>query len=77
MPRTIMKELYTDLKPVYNDYKKDYLAPYCNTETEDYGVDFDKVTHAMKSMKNLSTINSYGYINKVQKWYLDYIYENF
>ena len=77
MPRQIMKELYTDLKPVTNDYNSITDNQNCNTETEDYGVDLDKVKHAMKSMKNLTTINSYGYINKVQKWYLDYIYENF
>ena len=77
MPRNIMKELYTDIKPVSDDYNHNCCVTCCDTETEDYGVALEKVTHAMKSMKNLTTINSYGYINKVQKWYLDYIYENF
>lgn len=76
-PRYIMKELYTSLKPVSEKYNQVNDLLFTNIKTENYGVDINDVRVAMQSMKNLSTINSYGYINKVQKWYFDYIYENF
>lgn len=77
MPRFIMKELYTSLKPVTEKYNQITDFSLSTSETESYGVDINKVKLAMQSMKKLVTINSYGYINKVQKWYFDYIYENF
>jgi len=75
-PRRILKELFVNNLPVSNEYLTPNLIPY-DINNESYGLCFENYKHATKSMKNLYTINKYGYVNKVQKWYFDYIYENF
>lgn len=77
-PRKINKELYEMIKPVNMEYtSNDELATYkLNNETFNTG-DYQKTTTAFKVMDGLTTINSFGYVKKLKKWYFDYIYENF
>ena len=78
-PRQCNKELYESIKPVdINNYNTNQNILTYNSNNEDFKTgDFMKTKTAFQVMDGLTTINSYGYVKKLKKWYFDYIYENF
>ena len=78
-PRQCNKELYESIKPVdINNYNTNTIIQTYNSNNEDFKTgDFLKTKTAFQVMDGLSTINSFGYVKKLKKWYFDYIYENF
>jgi len=78
-PRTMLSSEYQKVKPVDNNYlltnssndsNNNYL-PYFQMMERDNKLSYKEIYE----MCNLKTINNYGYVNSIKKWYFDAIYE--